>query len=138
MKVAVTNAPSFGENFEAFVVSESYRLDADLFDLPKISKNIYIVNFRAAEGLEEPNTDVIGVYSYAGMKRYIWRDMLWQEYNADLDLIKSKLFDLIRDSRESGQVSNVRNLICLLNKSAMIKKFAQVTIDVQFRLIYSI
>lgn len=98
-----------------FVLLDFVAVDTDLFDLPttSIGDCLYLVKFQAA-GLEYPKSEPIGVYHYAGIRRFIWRDKFYTEYALDYRPVMERAAELITEVREVGEVLNYRKLLDFL------------------------
>ncbi len=44
------------------------------------------------EGIEVPYTELVGVVHYAGIRRYLWRDAWWTEYDLNYHRIQPKVY----------------------------------------------
>lgn len=53
------------------------------YGLPAISKVLYLVELDRSD-LGNPSSDPICIYYYAGMRRFLWRDKYWSEYDMPL------------------------------------------------------
>jgi hypothetical protein len=100
-----------GPNF--FAVTTSIPIDAQEFDLPAVTATFYLVEF-TVKNLENPNTDPIGAYFYAGIRRYLWRDKFWAEYEAPVSLLTEKVATKLRDCRDHEEAITLRRLLDLL------------------------
>jgi len=56
--------------------------------------------------LEAPQSDPLCVYHYAGIKRYLWRDRVWSEYDLDRKYIFNRSVELILKSSTTKQVTH--------------------------------
>jgi hypothetical protein len=99
-----------------FVLLDYATIDTTLFvGLPtrSIGRIIYVVAFQAA-GLEDPASEPIGVCHYAGIRRFIWRDKFFSEYNLDYRPVRERLLGLITESLDVAAVLNYRKLLEML------------------------
>jgi hypothetical protein len=99
-----------------FVLLDFATIDTRLFTgLPtsSIGRTLYIVQFQAA-GIEDPASEPIGVYHYAGIRRFIWRDRFFSEYNLDHRPVMERVSELITETIDKATMLNYRKLLDLL------------------------
>jgi hypothetical protein len=112
-----------------YVVIDSIPIDAAIFKLPMITSTFYLVQF-TVQNLENPTAEPIGVYSYAGIKRYVWRDRFWAEYDVSGSLLREEIATQLRDSRDRDEAITLRKLLDLLHDySRSVGPTSQDTID---------
>lgn len=98
-----------------FVLLDYAVIDTELFDLPTalIGQQLFLVQFQA-DGLECPQSEPIGVFHYAGIRRFIWKDKFYTEYALDFRMAMDKTAELIRVTEEKEKALNYRKLLDLL------------------------
>ena len=98
-----------------FVLLDYAVIDTKLFDLPTalIGKFLYLVQFQAA-GLDHPNSEPIGVFHYAGIRRFIWKDKFYAEYGLGHRLMMDRAAELITETRDKDEALNYRKLLDFL------------------------
>ena len=99
-----------------FVLLDFATIDTRLFTgLPtkSIGNTLYLVEFQAG-GIEVPSSEPIGVYHYAGIRRFIWRDNFYSEYNLDYRPTMDRISELITETRDKQVMLNYRKLLDLL------------------------
>jgi len=81
-------------------------LKADTFGFrDTINQDVYLVVFGPdLDNIANPNVEPIGVYHYAGIRRYLWRDTFWTELDWDRRAISERVSELLcsRCSKEDG------------------------------------
>ncbi len=98
-----------------FSVVESFRVDSKYYGLPAISPTFYIVGFKV-RNLEDPTIDPIGVYYYAGIRRYIWRDRFWSEYELPHRSTVERAALKLKDCGSQREAVNLRAFISLMHR----------------------
>ena len=98
-----------------FVLLDFAVIDTKLFNLPTalIGKYLYLVQFQAA-GLEHPESEPIGVYHYAGIRRFIWKDKFYAEYGLGHRLMMDCAAKLLMETRDKDEALNYRKLLDFL------------------------
>jgi hypothetical protein len=99
-----------------FVLLDHATIDTRLFTgLPttSIGQRLYLVEFQAG-GIEVPSSEPIGVYHYAGIRRFIWKDKFYSEYNLDYRPIMERVSELITETYDKDSMLNYRKLLDLL------------------------
>lgn len=73
-----------------FSVDANYVVDARLLGVPIAIDKIVLVSY--SDSLDaHPDRDPIGVFNYAGSKRFLWRDNYWSVYDLDIRAAFHKL-----------------------------------------------
>lgn len=99
-----------------FVLLGFATIDTRLFTgLPtsSIGRILYMVEFQAA-GIEVPTSEPIGVYHYAGIRRFMWRDRFFSEYNLDPRPVMERVSELITETVDKDTMLNYRKLLDML------------------------
>lgn len=98
-----------------FMLLDFAVIDTKLFDLPtaSIGEYLYLVQFQAA-GLEHPESEPIGVFHYAGIRRFIWKDKFYAEYNLAYRPAMDRAAELITETRDKDEALNYRKLLDFL------------------------
>jgi hypothetical protein len=98
-----------------FVLLDHVVINTALFELPTatIGDRLYIVKFQAA-GLESPKTEPIGVYHYAGIRRFIWKDKYYTEYALDPRPTMERAAELLVETKNVGSAMALRKLLDFL------------------------
>lgn len=92
----------------------------DLYDgLPRneFGKTIYLLEFTVAN-LDAPSSEPIGVYHYAGIRRYLWREKYWNEYNIDFRYFMDRTKELLQSESNSDKALEYRKLLGMLQNYA--------------------
>lgn len=101
------NSTIYG-NPEYYRVVFSYRLSKSIAKTPR---DITILCF-TNEDLSDPSADLVCVYHYAGIRRYLWNDDNWSEYPVNWRLIREYAVNqLVLCNVES----EINKYTCLLN-----------------------
>lgn len=99
-----------------YVLLDYAVIDTELFDLPmSIGQYLYLVQFQAA-GLEYPQSEPIGVYHYAGIRRFIWRDKFYTEYALSYRTAMDRAAELISRTEIKADAVQYRKLLDLLQR----------------------
>lgn len=98
-----------------FVLLDFAVIDTELFDLPtaSIGEYLYLVQFQAA-GLEYPKSEPIGVYYYAGIRRFIWKNKFYSEYDLSYRPNMDRAAELLMETRDKDEALNYRKLLDFL------------------------
>ena len=99
-----------------FVLLRHVRLDTRLFTgFPKssIGNFLYLVEFQAA-GIELPSSEPIGICYYAGIRRFIWRDKMYSECDLDHRTAKTRVSELIIETKSKESEEYCRKILDLL------------------------
>lgn len=99
-----------------FVLLDYATIDTKLFTgLPtsSIGPILYMVEFQAG-GIESPASEPIGVYHYAGIRRFMWRDRFFSEYNLDYRPVMDRISELITETTDKTAMLNYRKLLDML------------------------
>ena len=98
-----------------FVLLDFAVIDTELFGLSTatIGKHLYLVRFQAA-GIEHPKSEPFGVYHYAGIRRFIWREHFYTEYALDYRLAMERAAVLITETRTKEEALKYRKLLDFL------------------------
>ncbi len=97
-----------GPNF--FAVVNHFAIDPKKYDLPRIAPLLYMIEF-TVQNLENPQSDPIGVYFYAGIRRYVWRDKFWSDYEIPVRCFMNKIAEKLRDCVEAAEAISLRKLL---------------------------
>lgn len=101
---------------EYYRVIKHYKLPKVLFNLPL---DLVVIHF-ANRDLSDPDTDPICVYHYAGTRKYLWNNKVWNEYCVNWSTLESLALDFLDrfsnvDDREfkkvEKQITICRNVI---------------------------
>jgi hypothetical protein len=97
-----------------FVLLDHILIDAKLFSaqLPS-SRDLYIIEFQAA-GLEVPTSEPLCVYHYAGIRRFIWRDKVFSEYQLAVYPLIERAAILITETADRDMMLKYRRLLDML------------------------
>lgn len=98
-----------------------------LYDgLPRneMGEKIFILEFAHGE-LESPGQEPIGVYHYAGIRRYLWREQYWNEYNIDYRYFMDRTKELLQSEESVEKAKEYRKLLDMLKNYAT----GSVTVD---------
>lgn len=99
-----------------FVVQNWATVNTIKFGLPSTyGSSVYLIEFRAKH-LECPSSEPIGVYHYAGIRRFIWRDRFWNEVDIDYRDMMKKAATLLTQSHDQSEAMNLRVLLGLLQQ----------------------
>jgi len=79
---------------------------------------IYLLEFAQGD-LEVPQQEPIGVYHYAGIRRYLWRDQYWNEYNIDYRYFMDRTKELLQNEESSDRALEYRKLLSMLQNYAV-------------------
>lgn len=98
-----------------FVLLRHMRLDARLFTgFPKfLPPETYLVEFQAV-GIELPSSEPIGICYYAGIRRFIWRDKMYSECDLDHRTMKTRISELITETKSEESEKYCRKIFDLL------------------------
>jgi hypothetical protein len=78
---------------------------------------IFLLEF--AEGdLNTPVKEPIGVYHYAGIRRYLWRENYWNEYNIDTRYFMDRTKELLQNETDPTKALEYRKLLGMLQSYA--------------------
>lgn len=94
-----------GPNY--FAVIDFVPISPEEFDLPRLGSTLYLVSF-ATRDLGNPETDPIGVYFYSGMRRFIWRDKFWSEYELPYRPVMERIAEKLRDCIDKDEAIRLR------------------------------
>ena len=89
----------------------------DGLPLYEFGPKIYLVEF-AAQSLEDPKTEPIAIYYYAGIRRYFWRSKYWGEYDFHASYLEERTKELLRQERDRDKMLNFRKLLDMLKSYA--------------------
>lgn len=113
VKRPVLSASAWGEP-TFFVVQNFATMNVTKFGLPSTyGSSVYLIQFRAKH-LEYPGSEPIGVYHYAGIRRFMWRDRFWNEVEIDYRDMMKKAARLLTQSQNQSEARNLRVLLGLL------------------------
>jgi len=97
-----------------FVVQEFAMINVVRFGLPSTyGSSVYLIQFQAKH-LEYPASEPIGIYHYAGIRRFIWRDRFWNEVEIDYRDMMQKAAKLLTQPSDQSEAQNLRVLLSLL------------------------
>ena len=99
-----------------FVLLDHAKLDTRLFTgLPtsSIGNTLFLVEFQAG-GIEVPSSEPIGIYYYAGIRRFIWRDKFYSEYGLDYRAIMKRVSELMIETKTEEAMLHCRKILDLL------------------------
>jgi len=84
-------------------------IDTKLFKIPFQERYIIIIEFDISD-ISNPAIDPVLIYSYAGMRRYLWRNIYWGEADLSMGLLRERIGELIGQCRVKQQVLYLRRL----------------------------
>lgn len=95
------NMSSLVNDIEFFCVAGYLVIDTKQYKMPTyLGSKICLIIFKRC-GLENPNCDPIGIYYNGGIKRYLWRNTVWNGVDYDM---RSIIEQAIRFS-SNGKIS---------------------------------
>jgi len=65
--------------------------------------------------LADPNIEPVGVYHYAGIRRYLWRNSFWSETDWDRRRVKERTMELLRIRSSIKESMAHRRILELIN-----------------------
>jgi hypothetical protein len=104
-----------GPNF--YAVTNCVALDPSEWGLPRVAKVLYILEFGTRD-LANPDSDPIGMYSYAGMRRYFWRDKFWAEVELHTSHVLKQATHRLNECVVDGERDRLTGLIAVLKSYA--------------------
>jgi hypothetical protein len=78
---------------------------------------IFLLVFGGGD-LETPDREPVGVFHYAGIRRYLWRERYWSEYGIDIRYFKDRTKELLVDAKTKEEALLHRKLLGLLTAMA--------------------
>ena len=64
----------------------------------------------AGDDLVDPNVEPVGIYHYAGTRRYLWRDLCWNEADWNRRIVQDNIAKLIKNCNDQELVSYQKTL----------------------------
>jgi len=97
-----------------YTVKDFIAIPTSKFQLPHTyGKFVYLIQF--SEGhLDYPGSDIIAVYHYAGIRRFMWNDRFWNEVELNYREIENKISDLFLNCHNPIEINNYNKLSELL------------------------
>ncbi len=95
-------------NIELYGVIDSLRIDCKKYKTDRLHSPMYFVRFKRAD-LGDPNIDPIGMFYYAGTRKYLWGDHYWNEAAIDYRLISRLVADEISDIKDKMRSNNCQS-----------------------------
>lgn len=94
-------------------------IESEIYGLPKtsIGSRLYIIAFDVAD-IANPKVDPIGVFHYAGIRRFLWHEEFWSEYNLDHRAAMDQAALLLRNSRVDEEAIELRKILSFLQRYA--------------------
>jgi|3_EtaG_2_1085321.scaffolds.fasta_scaffold01479_5 hypothetical protein len=99
-----------------FVFVDFSPISTSLYEgLPRneFGKFICLLVFQDTD-LEDPEQEPIGVYHYAGIRRYLWREQYWNEYNIDVRYFMDRTKELLQIADSKEEAMEHRKLLGML------------------------
>ena len=95
-------------DMELFGVIGSMRIDCKKYKTDRLNAPMYFVRFKRAD-LSDPNIDPIGMFYYAGTRRYLWNEAYWNEAAVDYRLIGRLVSKEISDIKDKLVANNCQS-----------------------------
>lgn len=83
-----------------YAVLDYITLDPAEWGLPRVG-TLYLLQFTTRD-LANPDADPIAMYFYAGMRRYVWQDKFWSEFEVHAAPLLKKVTERIGNRIEEG------------------------------------
>jgi len=95
-------------------------LKADKFGFrDTIDSDVYLVVFGPnLEDIANPNIEPIGVYHYAGIRRYLWRNAYWSETDWSRRNVKEQAAELLRHRCSKEDAMALRRILDLVHMAS--------------------
>ena len=94
-----------------FVLLNHVKLDTRLF--AGLPASLFLVEFQAS-GIEMPSSEPLGVYYYAGIRPFIWKDRFYSAYNLDYRATIRRVSELIIETRTKEAMTQCHKMLNLL------------------------
>ena len=95
-------------DMELYGVIGSVRIDCKKYKTDRLKAPMYFVRFKRAD-LSDPCIDPIGMFYYAGTRRYLWNEAYWNEAAVDYRLIGRLVSKEISDIKDKLEVNNCQS-----------------------------
>ena len=95
-------------------------LKADKFGFrDTIDSDVYLIVFGPnIEDISNPDTEPVGVYHYAGIRRYLWRDAFWSETDWSRRRVKERATELLCHRCSKADAISLRRILDLVQMAA--------------------
>ncbi len=90
-------------------------IDTKLFGIPFQERYIVIIEFDITSDVADPKVEPILIYSYAGMRRYLWRNIYWGEVDLPASLLRERIGELLAQCRDKQEALQLRQLADIIN-----------------------
>jgi hypothetical protein len=112
------------------------------FQPASVGKYVILLKFSPADAemLSDPTTEPVGMYHYAGTRRYVWRELEWGEVDWSRKVVYSLAEERLRGSatrEEAALLRKAQELIALCGAGAPSPTDVQEPLDTPFTRVVS-
>ena len=104
----------FGEP-RYYAYRSHHLIDTKLFKISFPERYIVLLEFDVMTDVADPRVEPILVYSYAGMRRYLWRDVYWGEVDLPTNAVRERIGELLAKCRDKQEAIKLRQLADRIN-----------------------